>query len=147
MRRDAERSRRWGGLAAAQAAVFAAGVVALVAGGGFSMSGSQAAAGIATPAAAAQSIAMHDIFYDPAALTVPAYLPVHIGLANVGAARHSFVIGPHNNSGLPDLGIVVDLGPGESGEAVVSAPPGTYYFYCDEPGHEAAGMHGLLTVR
>ena len=25
--------------------------------------------------------------------------------------------------------------------------PGTYRFICSQPGHEAAGMHGTITVR
>jgi plastocyanin len=29
---------------------------------------------------------------------------------------------------------------------VDSLAAGTYYYYCDQTGHEAAGMHGTLTV-
>jgi hypothetical protein len=33
------------------------------------------------------------------------------------------------------------------GEATIDAPEGTYYFFCDQPGHEQAEMRGYLTVK
>ena len=30
--------------------------------------------------------------------------------------------------------------------ATINAPAGVYYFFCNEPGHEQAGMIGYLTV-
>lgn len=99
------------------------------------------------PAMGGFAVTQHDIYFDPAMLTIPANLSVKIGIDNAGAAMHNFSITSRNNPGLPDLGISVDLDPGQSGEAIVDAPPGVYYFFCDEPGHEAAGMFGYLTVR
>ena len=29
----------------------------------------------------------------------------------------------------------------------INAPAGEYYFFCNVPGHEAAGMHGTITVK
>ena len=34
--------------------------------------------------------------------------------------------------------------PGESQTITLNAPPGDYYFFCDIPGHEAAGMFGTV---
>jgi FtsP/CotA-like multicopper oxidase with cupredoxin domain len=45
-----------------------------------------------------------------------------------------------------NLDISIDLPPGETKSVTVEAPPGTYYFYCNVPGHEAAGMFGYLMV-
>ena len=36
---------------------------------------------------------------------------------------------------------------GGSTSATVDLEPGTYTFYCDIPGHEAAGMKGTITVK
>ena len=38
------------------------------------------------------------------------------------------------------------LPPGETTNVTVNAPAGTYQFYCNLPGHRAAGMFGTLTV-
>ena len=44
--------------------------------------------------------------------------------------------------------ISVDLDPGETDKTVViNAPPGTYQYYFDVPGHKEAGMVVTLTVK
>ena len=48
---------------------------------------------------------------------------------------------------LDKLGISVSLPPGETQKVVINAPPGTYEFYCNVPGHKEAGMVGTLTVK
>ena len=70
-----------------------------------------------------------------------------ITLANKGAIMHNFSVDDHNNPTVKDLGIKVDLNPGETKTVTINAPPGDYYYYCDVPGHEQAGMHGTLTVQ
>jgi uncharacterized cupredoxin-like copper-binding protein len=109
----------------------------------------QAEAG-ASPAAAAPSegssgeaaqevtITMHDIYFDPAELTIPANTPVKVILPNQGAAVHDFSI--------DSLGISVTVNPGETGEVEINAPAGEYEYYCNIPGHKDAGMVGKLTV-
>ncbi len=39
------------------------------------------------------------------------------------------------------------VGHGGTSSFSVSLKPGTYTFYCQVPGHEQAGMHGVLTVK
>lgn len=41
------------------------------------------------------------------------------------------------------------LGPGESDTVTFTAPfvPGDFVFFCAFPGHYAAGMHGIMTVK
>jgi plastocyanin/mono/diheme cytochrome c family protein len=84
------------------------------------------------------SVTMHDIFFDPAELSIPADTDVVIKLENQGASVHDFSI--------DELNIAVTLNPGESGEVTINAPAGTYEYYCSIPGHKAAGMVGTLTV-
>ncbi len=99
------------------------------------------------PTADIVSLTTRDIFFDPGALAIPANRNVRLEVTNAGAAMHNFSITDHNNPGLPDLGVFIDLDPGQTDDAIVNALPGTYYFFCDEPGHEAAGMFGYLTVQ
>jgi uncharacterized cupredoxin-like copper-binding protein len=87
-----------------------------------------------------------DIFFNPNLGTIPANTPVQITVTNKGAIRHNFSITDHNNSGLTNLNVHFDTDPGGTGTATINAPAGVYYFFCDEPGHEQAGMIGYLTV-
>jgi uncharacterized cupredoxin-like copper-binding protein/Mg-chelatase subunit ChlD len=92
-------------------------------------------------AALAQStltLQLHDIYYDPKTLEIPANTDVTIELRNEGVTLHNFTVAA--------LGISVDVAAGETGEAVVNAPAGTYEFNCEQPGHREAGMVGTLTV-
>lgn len=101
-----------------------------------------------TPAAEANCIEddMHDIYFGANLLTVPADTDVKVIFHNVGAAEHTFVISDHNNQDVENLDINLAVQPGETGETTINAPAGTYYFWCDIPGHEAAGMWGILKV-
>ncbi|HEV7523813.1 MAG TPA: plastocyanin/azurin family copper-binding protein [Acidimicrobiia bacterium] len=75
----------------------------------------------------------------------PAVLTAKTGLAkiqvSVGAAGHNFsmhdattLFAPLNLAGTQDSGVAF------------FAKAGTYTFFCDVPGHEAAGMRGSITV-
>lgn len=84
------------------------------------------------------TITSHDIFFEPKELTIPANTDVTFSLPNEGVTLHNFSI--------DELDVSVDLAPGETNEVVINAPPGTYEFYCNVPGHKEAGMVGTLTV-
>ena len=84
------------------------------------------------------TVVSNDIFFEPTELTIPANTNVKFILPNDGAAAHDFSI--------DDLDIQVDIAPGDTKEVIVNAPAGTYEFYCNVPGHKAAGMVGTLTV-
>ena len=79
--------------------------------------------------------------------TIPADKDVKIILPNKGATLHNFSITDHKNENLPFDPIDVDIDPGATEEVTIKAPAGEYYFFCNVPGHEAAGMHGILTVK
>ena len=68
-------------------------------------------------------------------------------LVNHGATTHNFSITDHKNPGLKNLNISVTTEPGQTSETTINAPEGIYYFFCNQPGHEAAGMIGYLTVK
>ena len=83
-------------------------------------------------------MASFDIYFEPTELSVPADTPTTVSLPNDGVSPHSFVI--------DELGIDVQLAPGETKEATIDAAAGEYEYYCDVPGHKQAGMVGTLTV-
>jgi uncharacterized cupredoxin-like copper-binding protein len=93
----------------------------------------------AAPAATAVQITAKDVFFDPKEATIPANTDVTFTITNEGAAPHDFSIDA--------LKISVAVAPGETKDVVVNAPPGTYEYYCNVPGHKAAGMVGTLTVK
>lgn len=93
------------------------------------------------------TIEMIDIAFRSTTLTIPANTDVTISLPNTGVTTHTFVINEHKNEGKPNLNIKVEVAPGATGTATINAPAGEYYFWCDIPGHEAAGMFGTLTVQ
>ena len=84
------------------------------------------------------TVAMHDIFFEPKEITIPANTNVKFILPNQGAAAHNFSI--------PDQDISVDVAPGETKDVVVNLPAGEYAFDCNVPGHKEAGMIGTLKV-
>jgi len=106
--------------------------------------GSPAAPAAASPAApgaaAAQSVEFvaYDIYFEPKEATIPANTDVTAVIRNDGAAPHNFSI--------DELGIDVDIAPGETKETVINAPAGEYEYYCNVPGHKEAGMVGKLIV-
>ena len=81
----------------------------------------------------------YDIYFEPDELSIPADTDVTVQLSNDGVTLHNFSI--------DELGISVDIEPGATLETVINAPAGEYEYYCNVPGHKAAGMLGTLTVQ
>ena len=79
-----------------------------------------------------------DIDWNPNEVTIPANTDVTIEVPNNGFAFHTFV--------LPDYNIKLEMNGGETQSVTVNLPPGEYKFICDVPGHEEAGMVGVLIV-
>ena len=65
---------------------------------------------------------------------------------NEGAAQHTFIVNDHNNKHGEYVKINVAANSGETHETTINSPAGTYYFWCDIPGHEQAGMWDILKV-
>lgn len=96
------------------------------------------AAGEVPAEAAAQTVTSFDIYFEPKEVTIPADTDVTFTLPNNGVTLHNFAIDA--------LGIDVDQPPGATETVVINAPPGSYEYYCNVPGHKAAGMFGTLIV-
>jgi uncharacterized cupredoxin-like copper-binding protein len=77
-------------------------------------------------------ISRDNFTFDPSDPTVKAG-QVHLVHDNEGDTTHSFVLEG-------EVRLVDD------GDDTIKLDPGEYTFYCDVPGHRAAGMEGVLTV-
>jgi uncharacterized cupredoxin-like copper-binding protein len=99
--------------------------------------------GAGTPASGGVTlnVAGSDNFkYDPPTLTAKVGDKVTVNLQNKGTLDHSFVI--------DELGVKLETVKPGTTQPVTFTPTtaGTYTFYCDVPGHKAAGMTGTFTV-
>ncbi|MFT4040068.1 MAG: cupredoxin domain-containing protein [Thermomicrobiales bacterium] len=92
-------------------------------------------------------IGAYDIYFDPKEVTIKADTETTIKLPNHGVTQHTFVINEKKNDNLPFDKIHVAIDPGKTEEVKLKAPAGKYYFFCDIPGHEAAGMWGYITAK
>jgi plastocyanin len=118
-----------------RAAVAALAMLALMAGCGGSGGSGQPSGSF--------KVSMTEFKFDPATLTVPSGKVVFY-LVNGGTVSHDFVIrdSAGNKVEASDL-----VSAGDSFVFTVSnLPAGTYTYFCNQTGHEAAGMKGTLTA-
>jgi steroid delta-isomerase-like uncharacterized protein len=92
----------------------------------------------ADTAAGGPTLELVEMAFNPNTLAIAANTDVTVTLTNKGIAPHNFAIDA--------LSISVDVPPGATTTVTINAPAGTYEFYCNVPGHKAAGMVGTLTV-
>lgn len=92
-------------------------------------------------------IGAYDIYFDPKEVEIKADTEITIKVPNHGVTQHTFLIDDHKNDNLPFDPIKLTIDPGKTEEAKLKAPAGKYYFWCDIPGHEAAGMWGYITAK
>jgi len=98
-----------------------------------------APAGGATGAAAPINLDLEDIKFSTNSLQITANSDATIHVTNKGGIVHNFNIDELNiHSG--------DVASGASVDVKINAAAGSYTYYCNIPGHEAAGMKGTLTV-
>ena len=91
-------------------------------------------------------IGAYDIYFEPKEVKIKADTEVTIKVPNHGVTLHTFIINDHKNENLPFEEISLSIDPGKTEETKLKAPAGKYYFWCDIPGHEAAGMWGYITA-
>ena len=130
-----ERGRRW---ARAVVIALATTAVAAACGGGGGGGGSS----YKQPSGSAQmtlDIKGGNFFFDPKNPQAPAGVDA-IKLTSEGG-QHTLVF-----AGGKVPGFKLEASSGNSAQLKVNLKPGKYTFYCDIPGHRAAGMEGTLTV-
>ncbi len=108
------------------------------------------------------SVMMRDIAYEPTVIELARGESVRLRLENGGALSHDFSIDSMPMQGVEMTGgssagghgghgggaaMHMALGAGQRGTLEFEATDvGEYVFYCNEPGHRDAGMHGVLRV-
>ena len=130
---EQKRARRWARAAVITLATTA--VLAACGGGGGGSSYKQ-------PSGAAQTtidIKGGNFFFDPKNPQAPAGVDA-IKLTSEGG-QHTLVF---DGGKVP--GFKLQANSGNSAQLKVNLKPGKYTFFCDIPGHRAAGMEGTLTV-
>jgi plastocyanin len=88
---------------------------------------------------------MTEFKFDPSTVSAPSGKVVFF-LVNSGSTSHDLII--RDSSGNRVSGAASELvSAGDSFVFTVSnIAAGSYTFFCDQPGHEASGMKGTLTV-
>ncbi len=93
--------------------------------------------------AGSHQVTMTEFKYDPGTLSVPAG-KVTFWLVNSGSVAHDLIIRDSNNNRVAASELV------SAGDSLAftadNLVAGEYTFFCDQPGHEASGMKGKLTV-
>jgi uncharacterized cupredoxin-like copper-binding protein len=101
------------------------------------------AAGAALPAEQVTITGTDDFRMNPSAISVKAGQPLEVTFNNGGEILHDFTV----QQGVARPVTILEHG-GESGTAtVIYDKPGTYKFFCAQPGHDQLGMHGTITVQ
>jgi plastocyanin len=86
---------------------------------------------------------MDTMKFDPATLTAKAGQPIQVTLDNRGQLVHDFDI-----SDGPAQPVKISAQPSQTASATFTIDkPGTYTYFCGQPGHQEAGMKGTLTVQ
>jgi len=103
--------------------------------------GTPAASPVASPAIDESTfvIEMHDTYFTPKDLTIPADTEVTLKIVNKGLMQHDLVCDPLKLS-------IERLRAGGEVELKLKAKQGSYQFYCSVPGHKNLGMVGVLKV-
>ncbi len=119
----------------AAAVALVAGVVLGACGGGGGGSAAQPAGSI--------KVTLTEYKFDPSTISVPSGKVVFY-LVNGGTTSHDLIIRDSSGGRVAASELI------SAGDTFVftvdSIPAGTYTYFCDQPGHEAAGMKGTLTV-
>jgi nitrite reductase (NO-forming) len=87
------------------------------------------------------TLELTEMKFTPNTFTVKAGDKVTVKLENKGTVLHDFSI--------TSLNVKQDVQPGKTQTVSFTAPSaaGDVTFFCDQPGHEAAGMKGTMTVQ
>jgi len=116
-------------------------VVGLLAACGGSSKNSTSSSGSSSSGGSNVTIQMTEMKFTPNTFTVKAGQKVTVKLENKGTVLHDFSI--------DSLKVAQTVQPGKTETVSFTAPSsaGDVVFYCNQPGHEAAGMKGTMTVQ
>ena len=93
--------------------------------------------------AGSTKVTMTEFQFAPSTITAPSGKVVFF-LVNSGTTSHNMIIRDSANRRLKGSDLV------SAGDSTVftvdSIAAGTYTIFCDQPGHEASGMKGTLTI-
>ena len=86
---------------------------------------------------------MDTMKFDPPTLSAKAGQPIQVTFDNAGALVHDFSITEGVSQPIQSI-----AQPGQKAVATFTIDkPGTYTYFCSQPGHEQAGMKGTLTIQ
>jgi uncharacterized cupredoxin-like copper-binding protein len=101
------------------------------------------AAAAALPAEQVIVVGTDDFRMNPSTITVKAGQPLEVTFKNGVEILHDFTV----QQGLARPVTILDQG-AQSGIATITYDkPGTYKFFCSQPGHDQLGMHGTIAVQ
>jgi uncharacterized cupredoxin-like copper-binding protein len=104
--------------------------------------GGGAAAGTTGGSGQSVNVKLSEMKFDPDSLTAKAGQPITLNVQNAGTVAHDFSI----RGTSPEVSVTVDAGKTATKTFTIDKA-GTYEVYCNQPGHEAAGMKATLTVQ
>jgi plastocyanin len=88
-------------------------------------------------------VTLTEFSFSPSSLSAPSGKVVFY-LVNAGTVSHDMIIRDSSNSRVQGSELI------SAGDSTVftvnNIAAGTYTYFCDQPGHEASGMKGTLTV-
>ena len=87
--------------------------------------------------------AMDTMKFDPPTLSAKAGQPIQVTLDNSGQLVHDFSVTEGVSQPVKTI-----AQPGQKAVTTFTIDkPGTYTYFCSQPGHEEAGMKGTLTIQ
>jgi nitrite reductase (NO-forming) len=87
--------------------------------------------------------AMDTMKFDPPTLSAKAGQPIQVTLDNTGQLVHDFSVTEGVSQPVKTI-----AQPSQKAVATFTIDkPGTYTYFCSQPGHEEAGMKGTLTIQ
>lgn len=107
-------------------------------GGGSSDAADDSDTGQAGGSSDGLTVTAKEFEFDPADFSIPADTATDVTIDNQGVIEHDITV--------DELDLKVYAGPASTTTESVTAPAGTYTFYCSIPGHRDSGMEGTLTV-
>ncbi len=97
-----------------------------------------------TQPAGSIKVTMTEFQFDPASINAPSGKVVFF-LVNSGSVAHDLVVTKKSDNSRVGASELVSAGD-SSVFTIDNLPAGDYIILCDQPGHEASGMKGTLTV-